>query len=281
MTGRTLLIKAAPAFSLACSLFLFVPTSSAEDAAAPAAASNDKPGRADRPTAFAAHDNNYLIFDPKSDMVKYEISLKMRPLKSLPIYIAYSQKSLWDVGKDSLPFRETNYSPELFFETKDTYINDGRVHYRIRAGVVHESNGKDGNESRSWNRGYLESAIIIDDSATNEARHGLYLKLWPFVESSPQNSDILDYYGYGEVRLVIGMRSVTAEAVARKGKKSNGGSIEVNIKLDPSRIELDIMKNLDELSVYPYLHYWQGEGESLLAYDKETSRWGFGFLFAW
>ena len=234
-----------------------------------------------RASAFAPHGDNYLIYDPKDEVVKFEISFKLRPLESYPLYLAYTQKSLWDVGEDSLPFRETNYGPEIFFVTDDTYLKGGQARYRISFGFQHESNGLAGDDSRSWNRGYIEPALIIDDSGTGEERHKLLLKIWPYVRASPQNSDIKDYYGYGELRLVVGMKSVTAEVAVRKGTGSGRGSVRAQLKFDPSRIEYPIMRKLENLNIFPYLQYWQGEGESLLTYDKETSRWGFGFLFAW
>jgi outer membrane phospholipase A len=33
-----------------------------------------------------------------------------------PAYVAYTQKSLWNVGQQSMPFEENNYNPELFLD---------------------------------------------------------------------------------------------------------------------------------------------------------------------
>jgi len=61
-----------------------------------------------------------------SAQVKFQLSMKFHVLKPksvrlqeelFPIYFAYTQKSLWNVGLWSMPFEESNYNPELFLNT--------------------------------------------------------------------------------------------------------------------------------------------------------------------
>ena len=64
--------------------------------------------------------------------------------------VGYTQKSYWQFYTQSAYFRETNYNPEFFitlpFTKKDiSYIKAFRV------SLEHQSNGRGGEEERSWN----------------------------------------------------------------------------------------------------------------------------------
>jgi phospholipase A1 len=76
------------------------------------------------------------------------------------ISAAYTQKSFWQTGKNSFPFRETNYEPELFIQIP--YENSS-VFKSYKIGFNHNSNGKGDDLSRSWNRLYLESTFQLSE----------------------------------------------------------------------------------------------------------------------
>ena len=69
-------------------------------------------------------------------------------------FAAYTQNAYWQVydTAHSSPFRETNYMPELFLEWQpnkklgDSYLK------QVRFALIHQSNGQDIGQSRSWNR---------------------------------------------------------------------------------------------------------------------------------
>jgi hypothetical protein len=65
------------------------------------------------------------------------------------LYFGYTQPAYWDLTSDSKPFVDTNYMPSFFYYIPDTGRNVGGNAVGISAGYVHESNGRDGEDSRS------------------------------------------------------------------------------------------------------------------------------------
>ena len=142
--------------------------SAAEAASAPASAKED---RADavpdkEPAEQAVHDKqdvdqaeldvltfhraNYLIsgFNRQTE-AKFQFSFKYDLWPSTgrhTVYLAYTQKSLWDVYEKSAPFRESNYAPEVFYAHYHSDVhgrpNPGCGLFSEQLGVEHESNGE-------------------------------------------------------------------------------------------------------------------------------------------
>lgn len=82
----------------------------------------------------------YRLFDPES------VPVKLLPVLS-GLHFGYSQTSLWDLSADSKPLRDTSYRPSLFWQSRLDETAIGPAY--LRAGYEHESNGKDGLNSRS------------------------------------------------------------------------------------------------------------------------------------
>ena len=65
------------------------------------------------------HRSNYFIAGFSHEtQVKFQFSFKYDLWPSTSrhtVYLAYSQKSLWDLYDTSQPFRESNYAPEVFY----------------------------------------------------------------------------------------------------------------------------------------------------------------------
>ena len=89
--------------------------------------------------------------DRKRNELKFSFSLERPMLYDFfgldeKISLAYTQTSWWQVTQDSMPFRESNYAPEIFMQipiSSTDFIDYAKV------GLMHESNGKDGANSRS------------------------------------------------------------------------------------------------------------------------------------
>ena len=87
--------------------------------------------------------------------VKFQVSIAQRLTKStLPfntyLFLMYTQKCFWNVFQESLPMYDLNFNPGIGLSK--LLIVKNRVIGKATLLVEHESNGRDGDASRSWNR---------------------------------------------------------------------------------------------------------------------------------
>ncbi len=224
--------------------------------------------------ALSVYDPVYFIVGGNGGLnAKFQISFKYRLFatkgavaRRLPwiddLYLSYSQTSLWDLGELSRPFRDSSYRPRLFYANNGLLdLFDGRLHLGIEGGVGHESNGKDGAESRSVNIMFVRPTLIWGDP---EARH-LYVAplVYEYLDRS-DNPDIVDYRG--QVDLLVGYGSkggLNFWTTLRKGQRSDFGSAELNLSYPLSRL------THGALAGWLMLQYFDGYGESLLDYNRK------------
>jgi phospholipase A1 len=233
----------------------------------------EKPGLSfHKPMFFVPYSWTHGIRDGEPPEALFQLSFKQR-LLDYDIYFAYSQKSFWQVydGARSRPFRETDYNPEVFYRWKP---DQGRTVFGFDVGAEHESNGQNIPDSRSWNRLYV--------AGFREGRQMLaYLKLWYRLPEDEDraiddpkrddNPDISDYMGYGELLLqrnLFGSTRQRAGLMTRFNPATGKGALQLNYSAP--------------LSNYAFwnVYLWHGYGESLLDYDRETSRIGVGMMFS-
>jgi len=219
---------------------------------------------------------NYIVLADDGDF-KLQLSLKKRINYKHPLYFAYTQRSFWDVFAGSSPFDTTNYNPEFFYILGGNGENGVRgwsvSHWRL--GAEHESNGRGGEFSRGWNTVYIEPTFYYRWGSG--ARGGLIEggelsiapRFWyPFLRED-NNSDIIDYYGYGElvVKYTTGRGQVAL--IGRKGAKGARGNVQIDVSY----------RFLKQSNLSGYLQFWSGDGESLLNYNKEATRVLVGIMF--
>jgi outer membrane phospholipase A len=70
------------------------------------------------------------------------------------LYFGYTQRMFWDMGADSAPFRNIDFQPEVYYLTPPKALSD-KATLSARAGLRHESNGREGDASRSLNTFYV------------------------------------------------------------------------------------------------------------------------------
>ena len=205
--------------------------------------------------------------------VAYQISAKQR-LFGTNTYFGYTQRSYWQLYNkaESSPFRETNYNPELFYRI--TPKNLGWGGWGMDLGYDHESNGRSQPESRSWNRLFMAAYRPV-------GKELFYAKAWWRLPEKAKrsaddprgddNPDIDDYYGYGELHY---QRQFDAGKqllhLMMRGNPSTGrGAVSINWSL-PSK------------GNYAFwgVQIWHGYGESLIDYDRETTRIGIGVMLS-
>ena len=201
--------------------------------------------------------------DRKADELHFEFSFE-RPIAydalglGEKISFAYAQNSWWQITQDSAPFRESNYRPELYVGTPVPFADE------LKIGAMHESNGKGGEESRSWNRLYAQSTWSADGfSITPRAWYAFWL--------DRTNEDIADYLGYGDLRASYTFGKQRLSALWRNNLHfdgSNRGAIELNYSFP-----------IFNSGFYGYLRYFNGYGESLADYKRSVNKIGIGLSF--
>lgn len=228
-------------------------------------------------STLKGHRPNYVTI-ADDGAIKFQVSIKKRITYKYPIHFAYTQRSLWDISEDSSPFKETNYNPEFFyvFGNNSSETETGWTIPRWRLGAEHESNGRAGPTSRSWNTIYIEPTFNYKwgIGAHGDLYEGGELtiapKVWTPFMVSVDNSDITDYYGYMELLVKYSTERGQLAVIGRKGTKGSHGHIQVDISYN-------CLKGSD---VNSYIQLWHGDGESILGYDKEESRALIGVMFS-
>lgn len=218
---------------------------------------------------FGLYKDNYFVFGtalgPKptreNTNVKFQISIAQRLTKStLPwgtyLYLFYSQKVFWNVLERSMPMTDLNFNPGIGL-AKPLFVKN-RFIGKLTLMLEHESNGRDGAASRSWNKVSLGANIMVDPSFVI---HG---KVWIPIVDGENNQDILDYCGIYQT----GMNFTTLNNRLGFGitlVKRRGWKLDYNTIFE---ISYRLFKRDNQCL---FLQYYNGYGEGLLAYKEYHS----------
>lgn len=239
------------------------------------------------PLSYAADPNEEPFRDETGSVVagdelgdveaKFQLSLKLSLAHDLllpddRVYfgfttVSYWQAYNWDV---SAPFRETNYEPELFWSTPMDWRALGLDATLLSVGVSHQSNGRGGTLSRSWNRVYADLTL--------EKHHLVFnLRPWwripedekddPLDANGDDNPDIEKYMGHFELTTTY-----------RRGTQEWSIMLRNNLSSDnKGAVQLEWGFPLWG-DVRGFAQYFSGYGESLIDYDARMERIGVGIL---
>lgn len=184
------------------------------------------------------------------------------------ISFAYTQKSFWQTNVDSAPFRETNYEPEIFvqFPYKNSETLKG---YKIA--LNHQSNGRNNENSRSWNRIYLESYLQL-------SKLFVIPRVWYRIpeKTDDDNPDINNYYGYGDLKLIYPYKEHVFEVMVRNNMKFNSEN-KGAMQLDWT---FPLPNFISSSNSYGFIQMFSGYGDSLIDYDKKINKVGFGIALS-
>lgn len=176
----------------------------------------------------------------------------------------YTQTAWWQMYAESAPFRELNYAPELFVSFP--FSGFGWLK-SMSVGFMHQSNGKDGADSRSWNRVYANAVF-------HHKRFVFLPRLWYIVPESSldENKDIRKYLGNFDAKIAYLGRDTFAYILLRNNLnfKHNKGAVELNAGFD-----------LFDNGVFWFVQYFNGYGESLIDYQRYINKLGIGFVVAY
>ncbi len=222
-------------------------------------------GMADRSPAFAVYRDNYFVTGiPLNKKVTnetadaaFQISIRHRLTKSiLPFntfaYLTYTQKSFWNIYAESSPFRDTNYNPGLGL---GKYLfHNNKLAGAAFLQLMHESNGRDGDESRSWNYLSLSMKYYLN------ARLSLFGEFWlPYVDGD-NNKDLTDYRGLGYL---------SVNYISNKHKWWLSADINPRDGVENINTTLTAAFRISErANQYLFARFFQGYGESQRDYNK-------------
>ncbi|CAH2900049.1 MAG: Phospholipase A1 (EC (EC @ Outer membrane phospholipase A [uncultured Paraburkholderia sp.] len=177
------------------------------------------------------------------------------------LYFAYTQTSVWDLSAASRPFRDTTYSPQLFYYVPDTgWRSPFFTRMGFAAGVAHESNGKGGNDSRSINMPFIRPTWEFGDLTAN------HLTVSPkiyYTLGTKNNPDIAAYRGYVDLLVKYGSPDGWQLATTlRKGTKHWYGSVDTQFTYPLAKLIGSAWGG------YLWIGYFNGYGEDLLDYNN-------------
>lgn len=232
----------------------------------------------------SAYNPVYFIAGDYQSEVKVQMSFKysiFHPWK-VGLYAGYNQLMFWDLYKNSNPFRQIDFNPELFwrFDSKNNFLGDVDLVFvdYFQLGLFdHKSNGDAGVDSRGFDRCYAQIQCSFG-SFLNAGFNFKYFYIFP--GRATENPDIQDYIGSFETKFFIKLKgeedNVDYEELYASfgaGGGINGGDIskgwqEYGLKIRPvlSRVR-------------PYIQYWTGYAESMLTYNKRSSALRIGLIF--
>jgi phospholipase A1/A2 len=281
------------AFALGSPLLLVARLAGADDAAptTQVVAERDAPEKTDEPEldVLTFHRSNFALTGfNRETQVKFQFSFKYDLWPSTShhtVYLAYTQKSLWDLYEASSPFRESNYAPEIFYAHYHSELHGqpspGCGLFAEHVGVEHESNGEASDASRSWNRIFAN----VEATCYGTPAYGLAgLRVW-YPIGIGENETITETQGYGELLLGVGVDHDDSHmnglltAAFRKGisKQLAKGSVTIDARWRPTYQRL--FGKAWKFAPYLWFQMFTGYGETLGTYDSATTslRVGIGF----
>jgi phospholipase A1 len=224
---------------------------------------------ADQHYYFGLYKDNYFIFGPSvqekpsrsNTNVKFQISIAQKLTKStLPwgtyLYLFYSQKVFWNVLENSMPMTDLNFNPGIGL-TKPLFIKD-RFIGKLSMILEHESNGRDGDESRSWNKVTFAGSIMVDPNFVVNGR------FWIPIIDGVNNKDILKYCGLYQVGWQFQSKDrkfSLSTLLTRRAK----GWFNYNVNVEAA------YRWSTQSNQYLFLQFYSGYGEGLLEYKTYTS----------
>jgi len=202
---------------------------------------------------------------------RFQISAKFRlfnpptgrePSFSENLYFGYTQRSLWDLEGDSMPFIDTTFNPS-FFWLNDNMWQSADQHWRLglNTGVEHMSNGKDGDDSRSLNDVYIQPGINYRFDNGSTLTFAPRIKAYFKVEE--ENADYSNYAGHVDWNL----RWAQDDGAIVSALYRQGSSKHRTAQLD---FAWPLKRTWLNMNGYLHLQYFNGYGETLLGYNQRN-----------
>ncbi|TCM15702.1 outer membrane phospholipase A [Novosphingobium sp. PhB165] len=223
----------------------------------------------------------YAVFGPGTDTeARLQISFDYHLFgsherKDLPtswrggLHFTYTQRMFWDLRAQSMPFHNIDYQPELIYVSPAKVLDNG-MSLALQGGLRHESNGRDGEDSRSVNTFYVAPMAAIP--LGGDWRLLVAPKLAFYLGDTSDNPDIIHYRGHTGLFLQIGDPDGLRIATNTRFNFGSGkGAINTEVSYPLPRL---LGGGPD---FYLFAQAFAGYGENLLDYNKSTTRLRVGF----
>jgi outer membrane phospholipase A len=223
--------------------------------------------------ALSAYEPMYFVVGKNSESgidSRFQLSFKYRPFDPegsvagfLPplsnLYFGYTQTTLWDIGGNSSPFKDTSYRPSLFYR----WVGSGRnfMPDEWRVGAEHESNGQSGEASRSLNTAFIRPTWNFD--MADGRRLSFFPKFQQYLNKN-ENADIQSYRGYVDWQLRYGREDgLILAGLYRLGTGGySAGQLDISYPMS-DRI-------FARTGAFLHLQLLSGYGETLLDFNKNN-----------
>ena len=217
--------------------------------------------------------------DYKRIEAKFQLSLRTKALQDVgfeggDVWLGFTQQALWQIwnGKDSKPFRNSDYEPEVLYvvPTPKAWrgLPFGWQWRYAQLGIAHQSNGQSDPLSRSWNRAYVGVGFERENlSLSTRLIHR-------FSENgdTDNNPDLIDYRGRSETQLNWASGTSTASLLYR--------STLQGVKYGALQLEWTHPVFGDQPNgLRWYLQAFRGYGETLTDYNFRQTSFGLGVTF--
>jgi phospholipase A1 len=246
------------------------------------------------PFTLLPHESNYLmpisyvdgiastlsrdgVSAPSDNLeAKFQLSLKTPLWTNIYkdkgyLFFAFTQQAYWQTynSEVSSPFRENNYEPELILMLPHYQNYEEAASRIISLSLSHQSNGRAGELSRSWNRLKLSWVTSIGNVFIN------FEPWYRFNESKKtslddpegdDNPDITKYMGWFELAAAYKQGDATWRMMVRNNlRDDNKGALRFSYSRPFNR------------HLRLYVEVFNGYGESLIDYNRSVTRVGVGF----
>lgn len=218
--------------------------------------------------------------DRQPTEAKFRLDLRKRVARSIlahddDLWLEYTQVSHWQLwnAEGSRPFRESSYEPQATYTFRPRLLDalpGGGLVRNLGVAVNHNSNGRGGDGSRSWNR-VIAQAYVGDDAANAQLR-----AWWHVRENDDDNPDIADHFGRADLTMRFALTPRTHLTLmgrhSLRGGDRNRGAIQADLAFSrPWTGDLRL-----------HLQFFRGYGESLIDYNHLGTYYGIGFsLGSW
>jgi outer membrane phospholipase A len=229
------------------------------------------------------HEPFYFVAGGDSPNAKFQFSFKYQLVDGRSglaehagfvtnLFFGFTQTSLWDWERESAPFEDSSYKPELMFQFRRLARAGESDWFQLglQTGLMHESNGRDGINSRSLNIGYLRPKVIFGHE--DDWQFTLAPRAWLYIGELDDNPDLERYRGYADLRATIGTPGgIELAALARVGDEFDRGSLQLDLTFPLRQIRWV------GFTWYLQAQYFTGYGESLLHYNERSEAFRIGF----